>query len=184
MLQLPSMRPLSVPLQALSLAAVGAAGGLLFNGLREGGIPLDRPVLAASGTQDAVSCEAPGATGSVSEVDVVWAFALREQGAVFVDARPPGSFADGHVAGAVHLPWRGEAPDAEEIVERLRAAPVVVVYDAEGSCFQARHLASVLAGRGIADVRVMLGGFPEWQSRGKPSQSGVCEACDELAEVR
>lgn len=168
-------------LQAAALTAAGGFLGVGVNAVRAGGLELARPVLAGAGDV-AASCEAPGAL-PVAEVDLTTAISLRAQGAVFVDARPAGAFADGHVEGALHLPARGDAPDAAAIVERLARAPAVVVYDADGACAQARHLASWLRDRGISSPRVLLGGFPEWQERGEPAESGLCEACGARVEA-
>lgn len=174
------MRPVLV--QAALIAVAGAVLGLGMNAVRAGGIGLSRPVLAGAGEDPGATCEAPPVGSPIVDIGVAEAIALRGQGALFVDARPPGSFASGHVEGALHLPARGDAPDAEQVVGRLRNAPSVVVYDEDGSCAQARHLAAWLRDRGLPDVRVMVGGFPEWQDHGNPAQSGACEACGALVE--
>lgn len=168
--------------QAAALAAVGVVAGLLVNGARAGGLPLDRPVYPASGTTESASCAAP--KGTVRDVDVAEACALEAAGAAFVDARPAGAFAAGHVAGAIHLPSRGDCPDFEAALARIRTAPTVVVYDADGSCALARHLADRLVAEGLADVRVMLGGFPGWCAADRPAEAGGCHACEHAgAEV-
>jgi rhodanese-related sulfurtransferase len=162
--------------QATLLAAVGVAAGLAANGVRADGVPLARPVFAASGAAAGASCEAP--KGTVRDASVDEACALADAGAAFVDARPAAAFAAGHVAGAIHLPSVGDCPDFEDAIERIRAAPAVVVYDADGSCALARHLAGRLVGRGLADVRVMVGGFPGWCAADRPAEAGSCRACE------
>jgi rhodanese-related sulfurtransferase len=166
-------RPLA---QAVTLAVAGVAAGLAVNAVRPDGLSLVRPVYAASGATAGASCEAP--KGTVRDVDVAEACALADAGAAFVDARPAAAFAAGHVAGAIHLPSRGDCPDFEDAIERIRVAPTVVVYDADGSCALARHLAERLVGRGLVDVRVMIGGFPGWCAADRPAEAGSCRACE------
>lgn len=161
--------------QAALLAVAGAALGLAWNGARDGGIRLDHPVNAGAGREAAATCAAPA--GTIRDVTVAEAEALRGPATAFVDARPAGAFAEGHVEGALHLPSRGDCPDGPTVIEALRRSQVVVVYDADGSCAEARHLADRLAAEGVADVRVMLGGFPSWLDRSLPSESGTCVAC-------
>lgn len=176
-------RPLEhPPLQALVLAAAMGLFGLVVNAARPDGLPLDRPVLAASGASGGATCGAPA--GAAVEIDLAAARALHEAGAAFVDSRPAGAYAEGHVPGAVHLPSRGECPDADAVIAQLRTAATVVVYDDGESCALARHLGERLVADGVGDVRVMLGGFSGWQDAGEPAQSGLCEACDRVAEGR
>jgi len=149
------------------------------NGLRPDGIDLDRPVLAASGTA-AASCEAPAA--ALAEIDLAEARALHAAGATFVDARPASTYAEGHVPDALHLPSNGECPDGPALIEDLRGRGTVVVYDDGASCALARRLADRLIAEGLADVRLMIGGFTGWQRAGEAAQSGTCAACGLRAE--
>lgn len=167
------------PFQALVLASATGLFGLVINAARPEGLPLDRPVLAASGDSSA-TCSVP--VGATVEIDVAAARGLHADGVAFVDARQASAYAMGHVPGALHLPSRGECPDAEAVIAQLRTAPAVVVYDDGQSCELARHLGERLLAEGVADVRVMLGGFDGWREAGEPAQSGLCEACDRLAE--
>jgi rhodanese-related sulfurtransferase len=160
--------------QAAILVVAGAVLGTLVNGLRPGGISLAHPIAAAAGTT-AASCEVPVA--AVHDVDIAEACALEAAGAAFVDARPAAAYAAGHVAGAIHLPSRGDCPGFEEALARIRAAPTVVVYDDDGSCALARHLADRLVARGLPDVRVMTGGFAGWCAADRPAEAGSCGAC-------
>lgn len=161
--------------QALVLATCAALVGLVVNELRPSGLPLDRPILAASGGD--VACAAP--EGGASEVDLSRARDLQSAGAIFVDARPAGDFTRGHVPGAIHLPSAGECPGSEATIASLRSAAVpVVVYDDGGTCDLARRLAARLASEGIAEVHLLLGGFSGWSEAGVPAERGACPSCD------
>lgn len=177
-------RPIDRPyVQALVLAGAGALLGLTVNAARTDGLALDRPVLAASGAEGGATCSAPAGVHA-AEIEVAEARALQAAGAAFVDARPAGDYAAGHVPNALHLPSRGECPDSAQVIAAAKQAGTVVVYDDGGSCELARHLGERLLAEGLGDVRVMLGGFPGWQHAGEPAQSGLCEACEHLAEGR
>jgi 3-mercaptopyruvate sulfurtransferase SseA len=91
-----------------------------------------------------------------------------------VDARSAEEYASGHVTGAVHLA-PGEA--IEPILPRLRTAPAVIVYDRDRDCAAANGVAARLQARGLQDVRVLTGAWPEWLARGGPGESGACGAC-------
>lgn len=154
--------------------------GLVVNAARSDGLPLDRPILAASGDA-AAACAVPVA--DVAEIDLAAAKALHQAGTPFVDARQASDYAVGHVPGALHLPSRGEAPDAAHVIAQLRASGTsVVVYDDDASCELARRLGERLLEAGLADVRLMTGGFSGWQRAGEPAQSGLCQACEAVAE--
>jgi len=173
-------RPLDRPaLQALVLAAGAGLLGLVVNAARPDGIELGRPVLAASGT-GAATCAPPTGQGA-AEIELAEARSLHAAGAAFVDARPAGNYAVGHVPGAFHLPSMGEHPDGPGVIAALRGAATVVVYDDGASCALARRLADRLLAEGLADVRLLLGGFDGWQAAGEPAESGLCEACETVA---
>ncbi len=174
-------RPLEhPPVQALALAFFAGLLGLVVNAARSDGLPLDRPILAASGASAEATCAAP--ERHVAAIELAEARALHAAGAAFVDARPASDYALGHVPAAFHLPSRGEKPEAAQVIGALRGAATVVVYDDGASCALARHLGERLLEEGMADVRVMLGGFSGWQDAGEPAQSGLCEACEAVAE--
>src|SRR4029077_8392910 len=94
----------------------------------------------------------------------------------FVDARTASAFAQGHVAGAIHLPPIGHPDEALRMAE-LGQKKTVVVYDDLSSCNLADSAGQRLRSRGVRDVRVLEGGWPAWQSRGQPAASGACEIC-------
>src|SRR5689334_16355637 len=86
--------------RAAALLFAGAAIGLAANALRPGGVRL------ASWTPPA-ECHAGEATALAVPTEMAPAQAAELCGradVVVADARPAGKFAEGHVAGAVHLP--------------------------------------------------------------------------------
>jgi rhodanese-related sulfurtransferase len=104
-----------------------------------------------------------GRLGFESDVsDVAAALAEPEPGFVLVDTRNDASWAQGHVPGAIHLPWRRIAAEA---AERIPAGTPVVVYCWGPGCNGATHAALEFALLGHP-VKEMLGGFEYWVREG------------------
>lgn len=94
--------------------------------------------------------------------------------ALILDAREPGEYAEGHIAGAVNLAY----DDAMREPARVAALDVrgrpVIVYCNGGSCESSRDLAELMVrDHGLRRVLVYEGGFPEWSAAGKPVERGA-----------
>jgi len=116
-----------------------------------------------------------GRLGFESDVsDVAAALADPEPGFVLVDTRSDASWAQGHVPGAIHLPWRRIAAEA---AERIPTGTPVVVYCWGPGCNGATHAALEFALLGHP-VKEMLGGFEYWVREGF-----AFDAADGLAQL-
>jgi len=116
-----------------------------------------------------------GRLGFESDVsDVAAALAEPEPGFVLVDTRSDASWAQGHVPGAIHLPWRRIAAEA---AERIPTGTPVVVYCWGPGCNGATHAALEFALLGYP-VKEMLGGFEYWVREGF-----AFDAADGLAQL-
>ncbi len=161
-------------IQAAGLAAAGVALGLAVNAVNPRGVRLQRPFYAAA-ESGVTACVAPGS--AVGRVAVPAAALLCNDCTVaFVDARTASDFAEGHVPGAVHLPPAGH-PDEAGLLAGLRGKRTVVVYDDNSACQLADSVAHRLSSVGLADVRVLEGGWEAWRGKGEPAASGMCGAC-------
>lgn len=109
-----------------------------------------------SGTEG--SFEVKGAT----TLDVATAKALFDQGVPFVDVRGPNRWAEGHIPGAVSLPFISEA-ELSKIVSKDQD---VVIY---GSGFDLRPYAAAEAVFwGYKKVYYFRDGFSGWDAAGYP----------------
>lgn len=173
-------------------ALVGAAGGLLANELHPAGVPLLRPVWAqaevgqcsgagpAAGAEAAAGASARPASGelfaaprTVTASDVA---GLRAQGPLVLgDLRPAREFAEGHIAGAVHLPCAGAL--GQEALARIPNRARLLLYDADGRSSDLQTAALTASIRGVVGVYLLQGGFAAWTAAGLPAESGVCENC-------
>ncbi|WP_448810723.1 rhodanese-like domain-containing protein [Agromyces bauzanensis] len=94
--------------------------------------------------------------------DVADALTRPEPGFVLVDTRSDGSWAQGHVPGALHLPRRRIAAEA---ADRIPAGTPVVVYCWGPGCNGATRAALEFALLGHP-VKEMIGGFEYWVREG------------------
>jgi rhodanese-related sulfurtransferase len=93
--------------------------------------------------------------------------------ALIVDARDGDEFADGHIAGALNLPYNDALADPSR-VQRLDAqGRPIVVYCSGGDCELSHDLAKVLIEAGKRKVLTYSGGYPEWQAAGYPVERGA-----------
>ena len=92
---------------------------------------------------------------------------------VFIDARPAAEFREGHVPGAVSLPFEAAGEAAlEAVIAALPPGRLPVVYCQGEDCLSSLGLARLLAARGLAEVRVLAGGWREWSAAGFPGEAG------------
>jgi rhodanese-related sulfurtransferase len=154
--------------RSLVLVAIGSGGGFALNALRPGGL---RPTAFQPPTQ----CdEAEGKPTEITPADA--AGLCGQEGVVIADTRSAAQFAEGHVAGALHLPCDAAGQVASDAMSRLEGARTIVVYGA--STAQARPVADSLKRRHHADVRVLDGGFSAWERAGLACASGPCGDCE------
>jgi 3-mercaptopyruvate sulfurtransferase SseA len=156
------------------LLVIGAAVGLAANAVRSDGVSL-------RGYSPPVSCEGPQGHPSVEVLPPDRAVHLCGDPAVLVtDARPPRRFAEGHVAGAIHLPCAAPQAEASTVVSRLSNKNTLIVYG--DTTEEARPVAEDLRRRiGRPDLKVVVleGGFPAWNKAGLACSSGPCPECTE-----
>ena len=165
-------------LRALALVAAAGAVALGVNALRPGGLRFAAFAAPAE-------CTAAEAAGTPLELDPgdVAGWCGRSDVAI-ADARPADKFAEGHVAGAIHLPCDATGSVATEALHALDGKHTVVVYG--DSTAEAQPVAASLRRRNHrSDLRVAVlrGGFPAWVSAGQACASGPCEDCEVHAPV-
>lgn len=93
---------------------------------------------------------------------------FREDAAIFVDARLESQYAEGHIQGALNIPWQDVDRYFVETADRLGSVPTVITYCDGESCDLSHELALFLQKMGIADVRVLVNGWTVWQQAGLP----------------
>jgi 3-mercaptopyruvate sulfurtransferase SseA len=177
----------------------GAALGLLVNRAHP------RPARFDGQAAGAVTCAAPegagaGMTGGVpaAAVEVV-PFAqvsglCGDPRVLVADARSAQRFAEGHVAGAIHLPCSSSEGAAAAALGKLDGKETLIIYG-EGTedalpvaDEMRRRLSAARAGPGSGTgaasgvrVAVMEGGFTAWNQAGLACSAGPCADCGQPA---
>lgn len=171
------------------ILCTGIALGVTYNALgRAGHPPRGLGWIAEEkklDTLDAAGHPAPGAAdlpeipdlGRPLQVDLA---ATRKffdaRAALFVDAREAVEYADGHIPGAVSLPFDESVTDPVALEALDSAGKPLVVYCGGGACELSMNLAFALVQAGHKKVLVYMGGFPEWQGSGLPVEKGSAGA--------
>jgi rhodanese-related sulfurtransferase len=97
---------------------------------------------------------------------------------VFVDARNPAEYGDGHIPGAYELdPYHPEQQLAD-VLARCQSAEQVVVYCAGGDCEDADSTAIMLRDAGVPNQKLFVygGGYTEWAENHLPLERGARES--------
>lgn len=97
---------------------------------------------------------------------------FRQEAALFLDARPHGQYLQGHIRGALSLPWQEVERHFMAVVEQLEAAGTLVSYCDGESCELSHELALFLKEMGFENVRVLVNGWTVWQQAGLPIDDG------------
>ncbi len=99
---------------------------------------------------------------------------LYDAGAVLVvDAREADEYAEGHIVGALSLPYNDALAEPERMQRMGEAGRPIVVYCSGGACEASMDLARLMIENGRKRVLVYEGGFPEWQRAGYPVATGA-----------
>jgi rhodanese-related sulfurtransferase len=150
------------------LVAVSLAAALISNYLSPVGIALvgqwdeTRGVVTAMQKDNEVMQE--------FEIDdPVHAKALYDTGNVlFVDARPPDDYGEGHIKGSVSLPTMEFDRHIDTFMQLYDLDKPMVTYCSGRTCEDSHHLAQLLMERGYLNISVMIDGFSGWQAKGYP----------------
>lgn len=113
-------------------------------------------------------------TGESMVIDLDQALALHRSGqAVFVDARPVSLYAEGHIAGALNVPWQQVNDHTDGFLEKVpdAATPIITYCDGE-ACELSENLAGLLRDMGYKNVKVLINGWSLWTSGGHPVAKG------------
>lgn len=152
--------------QAAVLMVLAVAAGLICNQVRPERLPLIADWSPAARLK--------AATGQDIVIPVEQAaefYDTRE--AVFVDARSPGEYAAGHIAGAINVPFEDVNSHIGAFFGRVPDKNAVVITYCDGeTCSLGEDLAVLLKDIGYVNVRVLINGWTVWSGRGFPIATG------------
>jgi rhodanese-related sulfurtransferase len=140
--------------------------GLSVNQLRPGRLPL-----VANWSPEAQLTLESGDTLAISLEQAEELFVT--QLAIFLDARSPEVYAEGHIQGAVSLPWEQfESRFGDTMADTPQDTMIITYCDGE-TCNLSKELALALIGKGYTNVRVLVNGWTLWEERNLPVESGA-----------
>lgn len=134
------------------------------NLLRDSGIPF-----AGDWSADSRFTDDSGQSLVISLKDASLKYA--ENKAVFVDARPESQYDQGHIKGAVNLPWQEVDERFMEVADRLEGGKTIICYCDGKYCELSHDLALFLADMGFEDAKVLVDGWTKWRKAGLPAKT-------------
>ena len=149
--------------QAAIILVVACTLALGTNSLRSGGIPLAGDWSADPGFTDN---SGQNLVIGLAEASRMYA----QDAAIFVDARPESQYNQGHIKGAVCLPWQEADRRFMEVADRLEDQKTIITYCDGKYCELSHELALFLSDMGFKDVRVLVNGWTKWRRAGLPTQ--------------
>jgi rhodanese-related sulfurtransferase len=138
--------------------------GLAVNAARTDGVSI-------FAWQASTVCETAGAIAEVTPQEAQSLCA--DPTNLVIDVRTHEQFERGHIPEARHLPCTRERLQ-DQTFEELSNASAILVYGQTTE--EALAVAESLAQRNLP-VRVLAGGYPNWEAAGLACSSGPCEGC-------
>jgi rhodanese-related sulfurtransferase len=90
-----------------------------------------------------------------------------------VDAREPSEYQEGHIPGAINMPYDQVVTDPARLESFDPQGKPIIVYCGGGTCELSMNLGFALVNAGQKRVLVYMGGWPEWSTSGYPIAKGA-----------
>ena len=100
-------------------------------------------------------------------IKIDFAYKLFTQGIKFIDARPAEEFSEGHIKGALNIPFYG-SENYESVLNKISKDDIVVTYCSGEDCDLSILLGDELFNKGYKKVYVFFGGWNDWLIKGYP----------------
>lgn len=148
-------------LQAVGILFISALLSLIVNGLRP-----DRLPIPADGTSKFRLAPNSDKNLIISLEDAKKRYF--DQSAIFLDARSPEDYEQGHIKGAFNLPQENMEEKFSEVMENIPPERSIVVYCDGENCRSGSDLAVFLLEFGFTHVKVLVNGWSVWQENHLP----------------
>ncbi len=107
-------------------------------------------------------------------IPVATAKQLFDDNVKFIDGRLPEEFQQGHIKGAINIPYidfkEKSREEKKEILKNIDTLEMLVSYCGSDSCEISIDNAYEMAKAGYNDIKIYLGGYKEWLKLGYPSE--------------
>lgn len=147
--------------QALFIILISMVLGAAVNLIRPDGIPfVDTWSMADKLVTD------DGDTLAIPLKDAASLFA--DNAAIFLDARTPAEYDQGHIESAVNLPWYDVDTYFESVILTLDPEAMFITYCDGEACPLSHDLAMFLKDLGFTRVKVLVNGWSLWKEHRLP----------------
>ena len=148
--------------QIIVIAITSTVLSLTLNAVRPDGIPLLAKELAVAEEIEYDAATEP----RLLAITLEQALDLYQKGTVFVDAREPEYYQEGHIRGAWNIPFFLELVFKLDSLQG-KDAPMVI-YCSGDECGSSEDLAYELQAEGFSNLLVFKGGWTAWNTSGHP----------------
>jgi rhodanese-related sulfurtransferase len=170
----------------LVIIAAAAAIGILHNAVRGASVPLIQDVERVSTVQRVEGENETNPAGSVEvgapsdlpegAVTAEQVKAMMDEGNAYViDARAPSVYAEGHIAGAINIPYDRLPEYYDQLTSEVPTDATIICYCWSPTCDFSDQLATELKIMGYSHVVVFLGGWEHWQQAGYATEGTKTE---------
>ena len=138
---------------------------------RHGGDAAERDDAGGNGAATGgAGMDAPLPEGAVG---VEEARRLYDEGiAIFIDARSPDGYAEGHIPGSINIPYDQLPKYLDTLQSQVLRTDHIIVYCWSPTCDFSDQLATELKIMGYDNVEVFTGGWDHWTAAGHPTGEG------------
>ncbi|HSL90815.1 MAG TPA: rhodanese-like domain-containing protein [Ignavibacteriaceae bacterium] len=98
------------------------------------------------------------------------AYQLYNQGVIFIDSRSKEEYADGHIKGAINIPFY-ESEKYEDVLNKIDKNEVIVTYCSGEDCDTSILHGDELFEKSYKRVYIFHGGWDDWLETGYPVES-------------
>ena len=151
--------------ETMAMVLLAVVLGLLVNQLRPGRLPLvgdwsaEARLTLDSGESMVVSLD--------EGINL-----CLDKKAIFLDARSPEDYAQGHIRCAKNIPWQSFDEYIDRVFETIPDNAQIVTYCDGEHCSLSEDLAKELVSMGYKNVNVLLNGWTRWVEAGLPVEKG------------
>lgn len=168
--------------EVLIITIVSLITGLIVNSVNPKGIPLVRDdgdrfkidSALAQGSENKPVEKVKTKEGFVKPVNIPVETAKKffDENAVFIDGREETEFKEGHIKGAINIPYKefyAKTPeDRQKMMDGIDKNKTIVSYCGSSECEISIDNAYEMAKIGYDNVKIFLGGYREWNELGYP----------------
>ncbi len=93
---------------------------------------------------------------------------FNKKSVIFIDARNNDQFRQGHIKGALSLPWHDVDTYINDILNNIQPTDAIIIYCDGETCSLSHDLALFLRDMGFENVKVLVNGWTLWKKKDLP----------------